>query len=42
MVLGRREPERGMTLVELMVTMVEQGHLGRKTGHGFYTWDEDR
>lgn len=23
----------------LMVTMVEQGHLGRKTGRGFYHWE---
>jgi 3-hydroxybutyryl-CoA dehydrogenase len=27
---------------ELMVTMVDNGHLGRKTGRGFYTWDEAR
>jgi 3-hydroxybutyryl-CoA dehydrogenase len=25
---------------DLMVTMVEQGRLGRKSGRGFYTWDE--
>jgi 3-hydroxybutyryl-CoA dehydrogenase len=25
---------------DLMVTMVEQGHLGRKSGRGFYTWDK--
>jgi 3-hydroxybutyryl-CoA dehydrogenase len=25
---------------DLMVTMVEQGNLGRKSGRGFYTWDE--
>jgi len=24
---------------ELMITMVEQGRLGRKSGRGFYTWD---
>jgi len=37
-----RELGPRFTPPELMVTMVEQGHLGRKTGHGFYTWDEDR
>lgn len=26
---------------DLMIAMVEQGHLGRKSGRGFYTWDEE-
>lgn len=37
-----RELGPRFTPPDLMVTMVEQGHLGRKTGDGFYTWDEDR
>lgn len=26
---------------QLLVDLVEQGHLGRKSGQGFYTWNED-
>jgi 3-hydroxybutyryl-CoA dehydrogenase len=26
---------------QLLVDMVAQGKLGRKTGQGFYTWDEE-
>jgi len=25
---------------DLMVSMVDQGQLGRKTGRGFYTWED--
>lgn len=37
-----RELGPRFTPPDLMVSMVEKGHLGRKTGRGFYTWDEDR
>lgn len=26
---------------KLMVDMVERGHLGRKTGKGFYEWPQE-
>jgi 3-hydroxybutyryl-CoA dehydrogenase len=35
-----RELGPRFTPPELLVRLVEQGHLGRKTGKGFYEWSE--
>lgn len=36
-----RELGPRFTPPQLLVDLVEQGHLGRKSGQGFYTWNED-
>jgi 3-hydroxybutyryl-CoA dehydrogenase len=36
-----RELGPRFTPPQLLVELVEQGHLGRKSGQGFYTWNED-
>ena len=36
-----RELGPRFTPPQLLVDLVQQGHLGRKTGQGFYTWSED-